>query len=200
MRKEQLLSDNIFVIHDFLSPDECAAFVARTEAAGYGDAPISTADGPIIIKEVRNNERVMLDDVPLAAELYARARPFLPDVFRECVPCGFNERFRFYRYTAGQMFNWHFDGEFHRYNADGEASKLTFMVYLNDACEGGETLFHWHEGTVADDLADLRVRPSPGKALVFRHDVLHTGAEVTAGVKYVLRTDVMFRPLPVRAG
>jgi hypothetical protein len=40
----------------------------------------------------------------------------------------------------------------------------------------------------------LSVLPYPGKALVFRHDVLHTGAQVLDGVKYVMRTDVMFRP------
>lgn len=200
MRKEQLLSDNIFVIHDFLSPDECAAFIARSERIGFGDAPINGAGEQVVVKSMRSNDRAMLDDMALAAELYDRARPSLPDVFREHAPCGFNERFRFYRYTTGQKFDWHFDGEFHRYNATGEASKMTFMIYLNDACEGGETLFNYLIPGTSDWTPDLRVRPSPGKALVFRHDVLHTGAEVTAGVKYVLRTDVMFRPVPERAG
>ena len=192
MRKELLHGDDIFVVHDFLSLDECERFIAASEAVGYGDAPISMPGGPILFKELRNNERVMLDDVATAAELYARARPFLPDEFLEWRPCGFNERFRYYRYTAGQKFDWHFDGEFHRDN--GEQSKYTIMVYLNDACTGGETLFHLHEGRVTDDVADLRVRPAVGKALLFRHDVLHTGAVVLDGVKYVMRTDVMFRP------
>jgi predicted 2-oxoglutarate/Fe(II)-dependent dioxygenase YbiX len=199
MRKEQLLGDNIFVLHDFLSPEECQRYIALSEGAGFGDAPINGA-GEQVVKSMRSNDRAMLDDAALAAELYERARPFLPDPFRGHAPCGFNERFRFYRYTAGQMFDWHFDGEFHCYNAACEASKLTFMVYLNDACEGGETLFHYLVPGVSDWKPDLRVRPSPGKALVFRHDVLHTGAEVTGGVKYVLRTDVMYRPLSDHTG
>jgi hypothetical protein len=31
-------------------------------------------------------------------------------------------------------------------------------------------------------------------ALLFVHDVLHTGAVVASGTKYVLRSDVMVRP------
>jgi hypothetical protein len=197
MRKEQLRGDDIFVVHDFLTADECRRFIAASEAVGYGDAPISMPGGPILLLELRNNERVMMDDRSTAEDLYARARPFLPASHDDWEPCGFNERFRYYRYTAGQKFEWHYDGEFHRDN--GEQSKYTVMVYLNDACTGGETLFHLHEGSVTDDAADLRVRPSPGKALLFRHDVLHTGAVVTDGVKYVLRTDVMFRPRPAPA-
>jgi hypothetical protein len=32
-------------IHDFLTPAGCAAVIARSEAAGYGDAPIATGRG-----------------------------------------------------------------------------------------------------------------------------------------------------------
>ena len=30
-------------------------------------------------------------------------------------------------------------------------------------------------------------------ALLFQHRLLHEGAEVTAGVKYVVRSDIMYR-------
>jgi len=193
VRKEPLHNDDIFVVHDFLTPDECARFIATSEAVGYGDAPITTGDGPILFKEFRNNERVMIDDPATAAELYERVRSFLPDDFLGWQPSGVNERFRYYRYTAGQKFDWHSDGEYHRGN--GEESKYTFMVYLSGGIAGGETLFHLHEGEVRDDVADVRVIPVPGTALLFRHDILHTGAVVTDGIKYVMRTDVMFRPV-----
>jgi predicted 2-oxoglutarate/Fe(II)-dependent dioxygenase YbiX len=191
MRKEQLSGDDIFVIHQFLTPEECAEFIAVSEAGGYGDAPITTGAGPIIYKELRNNDRVMIDDPAKAAMLFERVRPFLPDAMSEWEPCGLNERFRYYRYARGQKFDWHCDGEYHRDN--GEESKLTFMIYLNGGIAGGETMFHLHEGRVSDADADLRVMPWTGKALLFRHELLHTGAMVLDGVKYVLRTDVMFR-------
>jgi hypothetical protein len=38
------------------------------------------------------------------------------------------------------------------------------------------------------------VRPVRGTALVFRHRLLHEGAPVLTGRKYVLRTDVMYGP------
>ena len=37
------------------------------------------------------------------------------------------------------------------------------------------------------------VVPEQGMALVFVHAVLHRGAPVTRGRKYVLRSDVMYR-------
>ena len=65
---------------------------------------------------------------------------------------------------------------------------MTFMVYLNEGCEGGGTHFYDPGGTLK-----LAVRPERGKALVFLHLRLHEGAPVTGGRKYALRTDVMYR-------
>jgi hypothetical protein len=38
----------------------------------------------------------------------------------------------------------------------------------------------------------IRITPVKGMALLFHHPVLHRGDAVTAGRKYVLRTDVMY--------
>jgi hypothetical protein len=70
-------------------------------------------------------------------------------------------------------------------SADPE--KNAFLVYLNEACEGGETRFY-REGRPC-----LEVHPACGQALVFVHEQLHEGAAVMSGRKYVLRTDVMYR-------
>ena len=94
---------------------------------------------------------------------------------------GLNERLRFYRYEAGQMFAPHVDGYYRRPN--GEQSLLTWMIYLNDDFTGGETKFYG---------AEVEVKPETGMMLVFRHALLHEGAEVRAGRKYVLRSDIMF--------
>jgi hypothetical protein len=53
--------------------------------------------------------------------------------------------------------------------------------------EGGDT-----------DFRDFRVVPRTGSALLFIHDTWHEGAAVSRGVKYVLRSDVLYGPAPPR--
>jgi predicted 2-oxoglutarate/Fe(II)-dependent dioxygenase YbiX len=185
MHKESLDGNRIFVIREFLTPDECASFITRSEDAGYEDANISTPEGFVMDKEIRDNARLILDDASIADTLWQRAQPFIPPTIDEWQVIGFNERFRFYRYDCGQKFAPHYDGHFRRGNE--ERSQLTFMVYLNAAFRGGETRFY-------DDNRELHVavRPDRGMALVFLHLQLHEGAPVVEGRKYVLRTDVMY--------
>src|SRR4051794_6596741 len=185
MDKERLDGENVFVIHGFLSGEDCDRLIARSEALGYESATV----GDVLVTEFRNNARVILDDPDLAAEFWARARPFVPQVGGwEAV--GLNERFRFYRYDMAEAFAPHYDGSV-SLGADQE-SRLTFMVYLNEGFEGGTTNFYFPGATLK-----FGVRPERGMALVFFHLQLHEGAPVTAGRKYALRTDVMFRrPAP----
>jgi hypothetical protein len=193
MQKELIQNlDEVFVVRGFLSPAECERHVARSEAVGYGDAPINTFGGPQVVKGMRNNDRVMIDDVGLATELWERLRPFVPEARGRWRATGLNERFRYYRYDPGQRFTWHFDGPYER--SPTEQSALTFMVYLNDGFEGGATEFDFRfAGLVTDGDPIARVVPEAGMALVFVHRVFHQGGPVTRGRKYVLRSDVMYR-------
>ncbi|MCE9561912.1 MAG: 2OG-Fe(II) oxygenase [Planctomycetes bacterium] len=187
MRKEFLAErDDLFVVHDFLSPEECARYIARTEGVGYDDAPITSMSGPVMRKDIRNNDRVMIDDPKLAADIWERLKPFFPEWARFWIPVGLNERFRFYRYDPGQQFDWHFDGRYER--SPTEHSAFTFMIYLNGGIAGGATEFRGMTGKHV-----LQVQPEAGKALVFPHKILHRGAPVEDGRKYVMRTDVMCR-------
>jgi hypothetical protein len=174
------ITDEIFTLDDFLSGDECDSYIQWAESLGFGDAPINGTFGPQIRKDVRNNSRVMIDDVLRAEDLWRRTEPFVPTVLGRWRATGVNERLRFYRYDLGQQFEWHYDGAFEREN--GERSKLTFMIYLNHGFEGGETSF---EG--------VTIEPRCGMALFFVHQLRHKGQPVIAGRKYVLRTDVMYR-------
>lgn len=185
MDKEQIEGDRIFVIRQFLTPAECSAFVARSEQTGYEEATITTGAGFVMNKDIRDNARVIVDDLALATDWSERAGTLLPDSLSGSRLLGINERFRFYRYDVGQKFAPHYDGAFRRDN--GERSRLTFMVYLNSDFAGGETRFY-------GDSREVRVtiRPETGMALVFAHAQLHEGAPVDSGRKYVLRTDVMY--------
>ena len=171
----------VYTIADVLTPAECDAFIAETEAEGYDAAPITTVRGPKLMPDVRNNKRYMVDDLKMAALIWAKVEKDIPPMFRGWQAVGLNERFRFYRYDVGEYFAQHLDGYYERTN--GERSHLTFMIYLNDDFEGGDTGFRY-----------TRIRPKRGMALVFNHELLHEGAPVTKGRKYVLRSDVMFNP------
>lgn len=174
-----------FTLDGVLSPSECRSLIARIEAAGPQIAPVSLPGGPVVDLGIRNNTRVMFDDPALAALLYARVVACLPETISGSRVVGANERLRCYRYTAGQRFAPHYDGAFAR-NAE-ERSKLTFIVYLNDEFTGGETAMI--------DLDDV-IEPRTGRALLFQHAILHEGCEVTSGVKYAVRSDIMYRLSP----
>ncbi len=175
------VAEGIFTIPEYLSGGECGEYIALSERLGYEAATLSTVSGAKLQPEIRNNNRVILDDGNLARTLWMRAFPCLPRILNGRQAIGFNERIRFYRYDPSQQFAGHVDAPFRREN--GEMSQLTFMIYLNDGFEGGETKF--------DEAA---VTPKAGMALVFRHELFHEGATIREGRKYVLRTDVMFNP------
>ena len=101
---------------------------------------------------------------------------------------------------------------------DGTWSQMTCLIYLNDGFEGGETKFYIpspvdpsadggdHErGSHAGSLDCRGVVPTAGAALFFPHGsagraLLHEGSGVApGGVKYVVRTDLLFRPADVAA-
>jgi len=189
MEKVSLLNDTIFLVRDFLSPVECDELIQVSELAGYGDAPITTRAGFVMRKDIRNNDRVIVDDPDLAEQYWQRLKEFVPVEWFHREAVGLNERFRFYRYGVGQRFAPHMDGFYEREN--GERSQFTFMVYLNEDCEGGETRFYHPRPPIS-------VAPEKGTALVFFHHQEHEGAEVTEGLKYVIRTDIMFGPSKIR--
>jgi hypothetical protein len=183
------------VVHGFLDVDACAVLKAHIAVLGPQAAPVSMVEGAVMRPDIRNNDRVIFDDDALAAALFSRASAFLPATLHGdrgprstgqqgalWQAVGLNERFRGYRYRPGQYFAPHVDGCFARSRT--EQSALTFLIYLDDGCAGGETnVLGW----------GVQVRPRTGSLFVFDHSVLHEGAVVTAGEKTVLRSDVMYR-------
>ncbi len=174
------LTPGVFTLENFFSAAECARFIALGDDIGYVASEVNFVTGSRRAEEIRNNDRVIFDDAALAQSLFERARALLPADVSGWKLSGFNERMRFYRYRPEQYFKWHRDGSFAK--GPDEESMLTFMIYLNEAFEGGATEFKTEV-----------VTPRTGMALVFPHRATHQGAELLSGVKYVLRTDVMYK-------
>ena len=173
---------NAFTLHPFLSHEECQHWIARAEAIGFQqDTPISTAKGMVVNTHIRNNDRAMVDRPDWAQELWPRMREYFPSS-PSATPIGLNERFRFYRYRRGHYFKPHLDGSFMR-NAT-QRSLWTVLIYLNGDITGGQTALLQH---------NVEIHPQAGLLLAFTHRQPHCGRPVEAGIKYVLRTDLMYR-------
>ncbi|HEX8913839.1 MAG TPA: 2OG-Fe(II) oxygenase [Humisphaera sp.] len=185
------LAEHLFTIADLLTPDECRQLIARGEGLGFEAASVATAGGPQMLPSVRNNDRATFDDPGLAEWLWERAKPHVPPELGGATAVGLNERLKFYRYDPSQRFNAHRDGVVER--SPTERSRLTFLVYLNDGAEGGQTIFYSEARVNGLRQVVASVDPRAGMALVFAHGWWHEGARVTAGRKYVLRSDVMYR-------
>jgi hypothetical protein len=180
MSKLVEVTDEIFTVDDLFTPQECQHWISYSESLGYQPAPVNTAAGPQRQEEVRNNSRVLWDDQHQANQIWERIAEYVPNVVSGWTAVGLNDRMRFYRYDVGEKFRWHGDGSHRRGN--GQRSFLTFLVYLNDDFNGGETAFR----------GGVQVEPSVGRGLLFCHWLKHMGAEVLQGRKYVLRSDVMY--------
>lgn len=110
------------------------------------------------------------------------------------------------RYSEGQRFGKHVDGS--QDLPGGAVTGYTLLVYLNGrgtrksarapkgsgvvaaSLSGGETVFYDERGARMQAVA-----PQAGMALLHLHGdecLEHEGAAVRSGVKYVLRSDVVF--------
>lgn len=179
--EKTILHQEIFLLENFLTNEECDHYIEMTKDKVFEEAKISMQGRQVMSKGIRNNDRLMVFDNELAKKLFERAAGFLPQTHENYTISDFNEMFRIYKYSPGQRFKMHRDGSYLR--NENEKSFYTFLIYLNDNFEGGETEF---EGL-------FTVAPKKGSALVFHHPLRHEGKTLVSGFKYVLRTDIMYK-------
>lgn len=203
---------NLHLLKDVLSPRECEAIIAAGETHGFKpDAPI-TEEGEE--SSILAHNFYWIVDEAFNAKLWSRVAPFIPAEVSGKKVRGLNRRFRVYRYVPGAEYRAHIDGAWppsgiskedkYIYDASppsGKQSSLfTFLVYLNDEFEAGETSFFLpslREGS----MNAYSVKPVQGSVAMFPHgetegSLLHEGTGVkkegTPTAKYVIRTDVLY--------
>lgn len=173
------------VIDDLLSSEECDAIIIRCVA--WHKARINLGDGEEELDEdERKHMRCYLDDAGLASDLLLRVMHAAPYI-GEHGTTYINPRLRVLRYTKGDYFKPHWDGEQEWTSPTGErfVSKFTIIFYLSDS-EGNEAGGSTHFCDTGE-----RVVPQKGRALIFVQDeTLHEGEEVLYGTKMVARTDI----------
>ncbi|KAJ5701179.1 hypothetical protein N7488_008727 [Penicillium malachiteum] len=194
-----------------LTPAECKAIIAAGESVNFiPDVPLRE-DGDM---SVLAHNFYWIIDTTFHDMLWARIQSYVPQSIDGRLVRGINRRFRVYRYVPGAEYRCHIDGAWppsgilpddtYVYDSSPEdkrqSSMYTFLLYLNDEFEGGETTFFMpaaREGT----LNAYPVRPVMGAVAIFPHGeangaLLHEGTGVRKGAKYIIRTDVEYDVKP----
>jgi len=189
----------IWTIENFLTQEECQNLIIFSENKSYEEATVSLKSGAIMMKNIRNNDRLIYEDAQLAQKYWQKLKEFCPKFISEIVKeetqnykaTELNPLFRFYKYESNQRFKKHIDG---RINLEKEGknqeSRITFMIYLNEDFEGGQTVFDYKNN---NEIEVIEIQPKTGTALCFVHELKHEGKAVLKGKKYVLRSDIMFQ-------
>ncbi|KIL00107.1 hypothetical protein PAXRUDRAFT_822048 [Paxillus rubicundulus Ve08.2h10] len=197
-----LLDDQIILIDEFLSPEECKRF-----AKFIDELPLELTPPKKKGEAERVNYRFSVNSATFAEQLHSLLLPHLPSFpyppsvrrpaqsVQPRLPHSCNSNIRMYKYTPSQHFGPHYDDSV-KDHATGAKSEWTLLIYLSgveDGVEGGETLFYKEERGVPRETI---VAPlARGTALLHRHGnecLLHEGSLVHKGTKYILRSDLMF--------
>jgi predicted 2-oxoglutarate/Fe(II)-dependent dioxygenase YbiX len=173
------LTPYLWQIHNFLSPNECTDLIKLALAHGFEQAGVRTSQGYVPMQAVRNNLRCQLAHPEWVQRLWQRLASYTLPILEQKTAVGLPRELRFYQYQPHQRFKMHKDGAWFE---EGLQSELTFLVYLNEDCQGGETRFK-----------TFSLSPKQGTAVLFKHDTWHEGGLVRAGRKYVLRSDVLYQ-------
>lgn len=185
----QVGKHEVWLCHNLLSKTECARIVGAAEGRGFGATSYP--------KDYRGNLRLITTDISLADALWGRLQNFVPTKVSstgdEWEASGLNDCWRLSKYHPRDVFERHVDACF--MPTYDESSMFTVNIYLNDGFAGGSTRFYFEEGD--RDVADLAVTPEAGLCLLFRQPpgqyYDHDGEKVRSGLKYLLRSDVMYR-------
>ena len=195
----------VLVVDELLSPAECDV-MWRTASDTFGLTSLTHS----YVTTERQSDRLCILDCELTQLIWQRLGPFRTQL--ECPLFGsnalrLNECWRLSRYTAPSVgFKPHFDSPY--VPSASERSALSVVVYLADV---GSTDFYFIPadsatadvvGLTTDEEIAVRggleryhkytVQAKRGRCVIFPHDLLHAGAPVDAGTKWVLRTDVVF--------
>ena len=174
------LSDapQVVLFEGFLTPEECQYLIDRATPLLHPSVIVDPVTGQMRSHPVRTSENALfpwVDETPAIHAVNQR----LAAASGTAVANG--EPLQVLRYAPGQEYRPHHDGLPHTDNQ----RILTMLVYLNDAYEGGETIFL---------KTGLRVKGAVGDALLFRNadpqghpdpDAHHAGLPVRAGQKLI---------------
>ena len=172
--------ETVVELEDFLTSDECDEIIRLAEEKGLSPSTIYTATNPTVSDTVnRISEQVWL--LNSISESICKKIENISEM-----PIENQEEFQVVRYKDGGFFKPHFD--YPEEYAQNESTKfnryMTFLMYLNDDFEGGETYF---------PMLNRTIIPKKGKLVYFFNtdlegnrlpDSLHEGKDIK-GIKWI---------------
>jgi len=201
-------SHRVYVVDGFLTDEESDHFVKQSSCGTW-----EATDNPQTLEYAQRRQgRQQRNDPELARALFHRVKALCPPSIDDMCPVSCSSNIRLYRYKPGDLFGMHYDES----NVTPEGTTmLTLLVYLGTGVAGGETIFYAsdnvvstsskgkgkgkgkgkHKGKRDEPEAIFMVEPKRGRLCLHEHGtrcLLHEAAEVKAGVKYVMRSDVVY--------
>jgi len=175
----------IYVVDDFISSDECEAFITATKHQ-LQRATVIGLDQEQELEGRTNSFAWLAHD---ANDLIHEASKRLSILTH--VPIRNAEMFQVVHYKGGEEYKPHFDS----FDSSTELGKkhwepggqrmITALIYLNDVADGGATYF---------PELDISIEPKKGNVLVFHNTIpettsihprsLHAGMPVSSGEKW----------------
>jgi prolyl 4-hydroxylase len=176
------MQTDIIEIEDFLSSEECEYFIKQIELNNQPSSVSENYGYSITSFRTSSTSNLNPNDGKIL-DLKKRISEYLS------VPINKGESLQGQRYQPGQYFKAHNDffyGSSYQTECLYSGNRThTFMIYLNDVEEGGETAFI---------NLNKKVKPKMGKAVVWANmhngetndRFLHEGCEVKKGIKYII--------------
>jgi hypothetical protein len=198
---EKVVIGNIgFYLTNVLTPEECDELIKVSES--HNMVPVQTKES------YRKMDHTMFKDEELANKIWSRINGYLPseltitssniNIYGDSFCAkgnwrvfGLNPMWRCGKYNKDGLFAPHRDGHYNE-SLDSR-SFFTFMIYLNDDYEGGNTNFL--VDTLCDVTTSVSIRVKQGTAIIFPHNYLHEGNILITGTKYIFRSDIMYHSM-----
>ncbi len=183
------LHDNVQRVPGLVPLPVCAWLIGRAEGRLQPALVYDSVDRKVEVHRMRTNTMAMYDYATLdVVQILVQARMALA--------CGYRiqhfEQPTILHYNVGEQITPHFDfidakaRDYAQQIEEKGQRMITFLLYLNDAYEGGETTFPElgivHRGSPGDGLYFINAHPdlSPDRRM------LHTGSPPTSGEKWVV--------------
>jgi len=200
--KHELVKPGCWIWDNLMSQAECKALIEVAESKKF-----ELAEAFCHRYRNRNNDRMVVNDEAYSEEIFNRLRHDLPETIKMADGSTWevdkiNPKWRCCKYYPGHYFGAHLDGMF--ILDDSHKSLLTIMIYLNPQSENKESTTEQDDGFTGgstwflngDYGKEEEVVPRTGRGVVFyqdHHDYLHEGAPLLTGIKYIMRSDIIYR-------